>query len=564
MTTTEATPLTSPASTSASASGNKAFTIQWRNPERRLIDYVAAVWQGKVVMLVAAGIATLAGTFVALTKPNTYASTATLMVHSTAHVGSASEAAANLVGAGQILPTQVVNAVEIVTSSDVLRRVVGRIGPKEILKPYQPIRVGKREDMGFVERITDAMHDLQARWFAPSGDEVGRYNPMELIETAVATLDQRLVVWPSARGTTLNLTYTDHDPQRAKAVLQSVIDEAGLKYTEVFAPPQGQDWIGEQVMSAERRKGLAEAALAQFQEEHGVIDFSDEHKLINAELAKQRLEQDSRKIRLKSHTEAIEILRERLLKLQQFDRRATQEQEQRDTLRENLEQQLANLEIELAGVKKKFADATDQTDFKILTVQIDAIKSKIAEREPMPLLGTFASTPNPEYLDVESQLRRKTDELGDLQREIPMFDALIAEKTAELAERHKLQEEATKKQKELKEAEAEYEKLQSASKTYEISRELDTRGLKALREIEPPSLPLTKEGPKRGRLILGGFAGGFLIAFTWILMRTRLSRKLMTPTDVTFALGRADVVGIPMLTSRNVRRFEAARLQGWH
>lgn len=537
--------------------------IEWRNPERRFVDYLAALWQGKITLLVLTVLATMVGIFVALTKPNTYASEATLMVHGTAQVGSASEAAANLVGVGQILPTQVVNAVEIVSSSDVLRRVVGRIGAKEILKPYQPIRFGKREDMGFFERVTDAMHDLQAGWFAPSSDPLGRYDLLELTETAVATLARRLNVWPSQRGTTLDLTYTDYDPQRAKAVLEAVMDEAGRKYTEVFAPPEGQGWIGEQVMTAEKRKREAEAALERFQEEHGVVDFQDEHKLIGQELARLRIEQDARKITLKSHDEATKILQKRLATLQQFDTRATSEQEQRDSIKDTLEQQLYTLETELEGVRQKYTDPENVPEVKSLKAQIASIKSRIAERPPLPLLKTYQTTPNPEYLEVESQLRRRRDELGDLQREIPQIDALIAEKTQELSDRRQLQEQADKLQKELKEAEDEYAKLQNVSKTYEISRELDTRGLKALRTIEPASLPVTKEGPKRGKLILGAFAGGLLVGLSWIMMRTRLNRKLMTTADVTFSLGRADVVGIPMLTSRNVRRYEAARLQGW-
>jgi uncharacterized protein involved in exopolysaccharide biosynthesis len=564
MTTTELTPSTETAMAEKLPRVDQSFAIEWRNPERRLAHYVGAVWQAKLVVLLVTLIATFIGLFVALNKPNTYMSTATLMVHSPSSVGSASEAAANLLGAGAILPAHVVNAVDIAKSSVVLRRVVQQIGVEKILQPYQPIRMGKRDNMGIVERITDAMHDLQASWFAPAATNLKDYDPEQLTDTAVEMLNRRLDVWPSTRGTTITLFYRDFNPRRAQQVLEAVIDESGRHYTQVFAPPEGQDWIKERVDSAAHRRLMAEETLAKFREENGAGDFADEIKILGTELANMRSTLNLARMRVEENRTVSADLDKRLATLEQRIREVTQETERPDGIRDNLEQQIINLQVRLADALAQSTTERESPAVVGLRKQIEFLQGQMRDRTGLEPSRITSIRPNPEYEELNAELRRRRLDQMELATQIPLLEEEVGEKTKELADRRALQEQAGKLEKEFNDARIEHEKLESAAKTYEINRELDTRGLKALRTVAPASLPLSKEGPSRGKLILGAMLGGLLLCFSIVIVRARLSRVLFTPGEVMFALGRSDVVGVPMLKPRNVRRYETARTRGWN
>jgi len=146
----------------------------------------------------------------------------------------------------------------------------------------------------------------------------------------------------------------------------------------------------------------------------------------------------------------------------------------------------------------------------------------------------------------------------------------VREMLASLGEAHSawntaqlLQRDVERLHKRVTETEQQHKRLREIAKNYEINNELDTRGLTNLRTVEPALMPRVKEGPKRGRLLFGAMLGGFGLMVTLLLLRVRLSRRLVRQHDVAFALGRSDVVSMPKLTARNIERFEEARKRGW-
>ena len=122
----------------ADARGRKPateFETQWREPDRTLVDYVAAAWSRKLWIGISA-LALGAIAFVyALTRPNVYASHASLLVIGNRSGASAAEVAANMLRMGNIGPSQVLSALEIVNSSEVAERVVAKATPAEITRP---------------------------------------------------------------------------------------------------------------------------------------------------------------------------------------------------------------------------------------------------------------------------------------------------------------------------------------------------------------------------------------------------------------------------------------------
>src|SRR5690606_14413362 len=150
------------------------FEVTWRDPDRTLVDYLAAVWSRKLWIGTTVAVTTFAAVVYSLTRPNIYASEASLLVLGTRSGANAAEVVSNLLGMGNIGPSQVLSALEVVHSSVVAQRVVERLTPAEITRPYQPERASEeeRQKMGLVDLITDWMHHIQASWFKDTQTEM--------------------------------------------------------------------------------------------------------------------------------------------------------------------------------------------------------------------------------------------------------------------------------------------------------------------------------------------------------------------------------------------------------
>ena len=253
----------------------KGLSVRWRNPERILADYASEIWSRWKALLIAAAVCGAIGLIYALRKPNTYASQATMIVHGGTQ-GLATDAAARLLGKGQILPSQVLTAVEILRSRLVLRKVVESVGYEEILRPYQPTSSGLARDAGIFDRVIDGMHRIQASWLAPAPLDYSLYDKETLIEYAADALLMNLVITPSMDGPTIALAYIHTSPTGAQKILASVAEESMRRFAAVVAPPEGKDWLDVKLGEANKEEAAARVVLEKFGEVHGTTDLTGE------------------------------------------------------------------------------------------------------------------------------------------------------------------------------------------------------------------------------------------------------------------------------------------------
>ena len=96
----------------------------------------------------------------------------------------------------------------------------------------------------------------------------------------------------------------------------------------------------------------------------------------------------------------------------------------------------------------------------------------------------------------------------------------------------------------------------------ERKRQLQLGNYSSLKTIEQASLPLEKEGPDRGKLMIGGLVVGLLLGIGVIVLRTLPDSTVRASVDLEVIDG-LDVIGaLPKLGNRNVRRHEAVKVRG--
>jgi LPS O-antigen subunit length determinant protein (WzzB/FepE family) len=84
-----------------------------------------------------------------------------------------------------------------------------------------------------------------------------------------------------------------------------------------------------------------------------------------------------------------------------------------------------------------------------------------------------------------------------------------------------------------------------------------------LDDVQAASLPLEKEGPNRGKLLIGGLFVGLFLGLGLVVLRALPDRTVRTREDLDGIEGLSVIGIVPRLDRTNLRRHVAMREQGW-
>jgi len=556
MTTSTRPPRTDPRPDARPRKPSTEFTAEWREPERTLVDYLAAIWSRKFWIVVSAGVTTGAAVVYALLQPNVYAANASLLVLGNRGGANAAEVAANMLRMGNIGPSQVLSALEVVNSTVVAERVVDAVGPEEITAPYQPERASEeeRDKMDFVDRVTDWMHRFQTTLFQASVTPA-----MQQPDVAVEKFRANFAAWADERASLIKLTYRAGNRARAQRILQEVVQVAVDRYAEVFTPPESRQLVLQKLEPAEKIYQETKAEYEQFLSTHGRIKFTEE--LGASERAKAALQAS---LDAATHTKAttqenLEQYRKKLPDTEPFLEEKRRVTEPAGGARIELIKQRSELESKKIDTEGR--GDTGKVEYKIVVDQLKKIDTRLEELDRPREVPVIVD--NPRYLKLNERIRDLEFKLTEVDHEIPRLQTELAEANEEVKALYKLQHEADRIAEEYTRSKSEFERLRQAKDNIDLTSELQTLGLSSLQPVDDPTLPLLKEGPRRGRIILAGFAAGLLGSMTLIMLLVRMSKTFLRTSEVAVCLGRGDVVGMPWLDRGNVRRFRLARKRGW-
>ncbi|MEZ5963987.1 MAG: Wzz/FepE/Etk N-terminal domain-containing protein [Planctomycetota bacterium] len=555
MTTSTRTPKLDPKPDSRVRRPPSEFTAEWREPERTLVDYLAAIWSRKMWIVVAMAVSTAAATAYALTQPNVYASQASLFVIGNRSGANAAEVAANMLRMGNIGPSQVLSALEVVNSTVVAQRVVDSVGPEEITRPYQPERASEEEraKMGIVDVATDWMHGLQAKLFQASASPLAAQP-----EFALEQFRRNFAAWADERAMLVKLTYRAGSRTQAQRILEEVVHVAVDRYREVCAPPESRQFVLQKLESAEKEYTEAKVAYDQFLATHGRMKFTEE--IAAAERARASVESllDTQKRARDNARENLQKYVERLGETEELRKRTREITEPAAGARVELLKERVRVEgLRIDNERRGGSDS----DRKSFVAQLENIDRRLEELD-QPRKVTVVDD-NPDYLLLDAKIRELSFKRTELDHEIPSLEGELTQQTEHLRELYTWQHEGDRIAEAMARSKTDFERLRDMRDAYEISAQLETLGLTSLQPVDDPTLPLQKEGPRRGRIIVAGMAAGLLASITLIMLLVRMSRTFLRTSEVAVCLGRGDVVGMPWLDRGNVRRFRLARKRGW-
>ncbi|MCA8951655.1 MAG: hypothetical protein KDE27_19260 [Planctomycetes bacterium] len=518
-------------------------------PFRRLL---AAVFRARYLVFGTTLFGILVGAFLAITTANSYVSTGKFIF-------TAAGAEATRVDPNRATETSQETigtaATYILSTDELLRRVVDRVGPEKILAPYQPGGGGG----GGASAARAFFHKIQRDWNATKTDDI---TP----EEALRQLRKTIAIERPRYTDVLVATCTANDPELARQILDAYMKEAIQFHIETYEDLAAYKASEQGATAALGVRDNAREALRKFLEDNQIQDFKIE---------KERLQEDevasaSRVGKFKDDLDIQRRVYADLTKLVEGDGaipRYTTERRKLDVTSGTMEQlgkDLASFETERARLQTELRDPQHP---RILDVdkKITATKSamkRVAEdamkAEPMEV-----EVENEEYL--QAQKERSEARLAITRLEVSYNLALEFDRDAKAKLKRVLDLEPRYQQlaADLQLAE---KALAAAEATWDAAKQKEALGqghFSSLKQVEEASLPLEKTAPNRSKLILAATLVGLFLGLGLVLLMALPDTVVRTRDDLEGIEGLAVIGVMPRLESRNIKRHGYRRSRGW-
>ncbi|MBL8727352.1 MAG: hypothetical protein JNM25_02900 [Planctomycetes bacterium] len=516
-------------------------------PLRRVL---AAAFRARYLVFTTTLFGLLIGSFMAITTPNTYLSTGKFLF-------TASGAEAKLVD-----PTRSTDisqetigtaASHILTTDDLLKRVIKRLGPARILAPYQP------DEATASSGAKAAFYRIQRDWNAT--DEQATE------EDALKVLRKNLLVERPRGIDVLIATYVANNAHLAQEVLDTFMKEAITWHIEQYDDKRAYEDAEKAATDSKVAREAARLALRDFLDNKaGVTQFEDEKK----RLEKEEEEASHRQDALRQELDSAEQVLAGIVKRLDVDKDVPKfivEKRRMDVsggALESLNNEYGAEQVRLTGLMGQYRDPTNP---RIVEVQqkIESIKATILrlQQEASNAPEEEISVPNPLYAQMMERRTLLANEVWELRVKKSNADEIAGEKRARLRTLLSLEPEYAKLRDAKVTAEEQATLAQANWNIAQQKRALGAGNFSSLKEIQTASLPLEKEGPNRGRLLIGGFFAGLFLGLGIVVMRSLPDSIVRTRDDLERIEGLAVIGIMPRLDGGNLRRHVSMREQGW-
>jgi len=404
--------------------------------------------------------------------------------------------------------------------------------------------------------VRSFFYAIQRDWNATRSEDVSP-------EEALKCLQRTLSIERPRFTDVLVATCRANDPRLAQEVLSVYMAEAIKWHIEKYDDPKAYEELRKAVDDARQRLDAAQRALQDFRDlEAGVQDFESELRRLREDESDALGDRTRHEAELSQKRAMVEALREQLDQVKGTLPRYVIEHKKPDPTRE-IDEYTArkidlNLELKRLQSEGRRDTADKERQIQAIDAEIARIKKQAAEAEPIP-----EQVENPDW-------RRATVTLGELQTEVRLLAAQLAQMTKD-------RETASKRLERMIGLEPQYLKLRDARLAADDALKLSldawqvaqqkralSQGLfSSLKEVEPASLPLEKEGPNRGRLLLGGLMVGLFLGLGLVVLRALPDTVVRTRENLERIEGLQVIGVMPRLDGRNLKRHRLLRERGW-
>jgi uncharacterized protein involved in exopolysaccharide biosynthesis len=478
------------------------------------------------------------GLAAALVVPNTYSSTAKLLLRVGARERITSESLVGLVEEPHV-PLPRADELQMLSDVEIFKQVAQKVGPEAVLRPAPADRA---DDEGTSWPIR-AMHELQTAWFSfrSPNDDLVSDDPAEALRRATKTLVENSDITNELGSNVILVTHESTSPEKARTVVQALTDAFIERHREQFSIQPLVEKARGTVEDARRSRDAATSAYFDHLSQCGFGDITAQSatlltevntldsQLFDVSVRRKAIEkqQPAQTTKLSGVPSVIEtvgpavmkpneeyetlIALKRELNSKRLDMRAsTLPIQESRRMEDSYNQQLAEINKALNTMQPQVEQTTQIHE----NSSYSALRTRISDLE----VEDLALTAEQDLL--RERLASRREELARLRECEPVHQDMIARRDV---------------------VESRYEHLQERFAKLEALAGIDLHEEANLRVLQRATLDKDKVGPKRPGMILKGMLAGTLAAIAVALLRQQVDRKLRYPE--TFERSR----GVPVL-----------------
>ncbi|MCR9246264.1 MAG: hypothetical protein NXI31_14630 [bacterium] len=515
-------------------------------PLRRLL---AAVFRARYLIFGTTLFGILVGTFLAITTANSYVSTGKFVLSAAGAEATRVETNRSIETSQETIGTA---ATYILSTDELLRRVVKRVGPERILAPYQPASEGASAARAF-------FYNIQRNWNATKTEDM---TPDE----ALKHLRNTIVIDRPRFTDVLVATCEANNPELAQEILSAYLDEARKYHIEVYDDLEAYNDAEKTAKASLEVRNRARDALREFLKKNQLADFEvDKERLQEAEInaatraAKVKDDLDIKRGVYQKFSEQLEG--PNAIKRMKTEKRP---EDVASGALEELNRQLARLMVERAEATARLRDPNN-SEIKNYTRQISSTRDAMnALREDQRNAEEISvEVENPAWVDADRERREAQNDITRLESE--HASAKEIDKAAKVALKRvlDLEPEFQKLSADLKLAEQALESAQITWDAAQRKKALGQGNYSSLKPAEAASVPLEKVGPNRGKFLLASTFVGLFLGLGLVLLMALPDTVVRTRNDLEGIEGLGVIGVMPRLEGRNLKRHAYRRKRGW-
>jgi len=511
---------------------------------------LAAFFRGRYLVFGTTLFGALIGLFMAITTSNNYISTGKFLFTSS---GAESRSLDPTQAKETSQETIATGAAYILNSDDLLMRVVDKLTPQRILQPYKPGGLGQ----GHAKEL---FFKIQRDWNAVDEADMTK-------EEALKRLQKTIAVKRPQFTDVLIATCNANNPDLAQAILETYMVEAVEWHIEKYDDKTVYDAAQKAYDDSFKAYQLAQRNMREFLERKALVTNFDSTKQaveLDEVAANSRLKKLNDDINIKGQQlKRLETLLQDKDKLPPTIKRKVR-QSIATELTTELRSQLAKAHVKLSGLRRRFVNPK-APEIEAQEQLIGDIEASLENMSKIDDKETWVDevVENKQYTDTDAERSKLERELWGLEAEVKVADQLHKDTDKELKRLNGLLAEYETLRSTMVRAE---EEKSASSITWDAAQQKRALGLgkfSVLDSIQAASLPLEKEGPNRGKLLIGGLFVGLFMGLGLIVLRALPDRIVRTRGDLEDIEGLAVIGVMPRLDRTNLRRHSAMREQGW-
>src|SRR6266851_215464 len=483
-----------------------------------LRDGAGAMFRRKALVLLTFLTVVLGTAVVTLLLPNKYESRMKILVkNQRVDVAITPEATAGAPPVeSEVSESQINSEIELLTSRDLLTQVVTECG----------------------------LAKFETGWFGQPAPEAVR------VETAAARLAKDLGIAPVKKANIISISYSTNSPELAAAVLKKLSDLYFEKHLKLHHPTGASDFFKDKADEYESQLKQAENRRAEFQQSNNLVVLSQQKDLTlqkTADAKSKLLESEAAYNEATNRIKRVE---------QQLAATAPRVITQRHSLpnqysAERLNTMLVELQNRRTQLLTKFRP--DDRLVREVDEQIRTTREALAKAEQKTAVEENTDL-NPLRQTLETELSRaRLDQAGARARR----DTLTGQLQQYEGSLKKLESDTTKHndlQREVKEAEDNYQLYAKKREEARIADELDRQKITNVSVAEAPAVSQIPSSPNRPlNLVLGVFAAALLSLGT-VFSAEMLSDAIHTPRQLEALTGAQVLATVPENSRRMIMR----------